>query len=75
MLKGKVRKYRRPKIKMDGQVIKSVDNFKYLGVVIDEEMRFDTHVRQLTERIRKLFMNFMILSRESCGYSCSSFRI
>lgn len=41
--------------------IKSVTNTKYLGVYIDQHLKWDFHVEYVTKKIRKLFYKFYIL--------------
>lgn len=75
MLKGRFDKYRRPKIGMNDSTIKFVDSVRYLGVTIDQEMKFDTHVRDIVHRARKTFLSFLALSRVNDSYSCVSLRV
>lgn len=75
MLKGRFHKYRRPVAHMGGRRINSVDKIRYLGVTIDECMSYDSHVKSLTDRIKKLFVRSMPLCKVSGGYSCASLRI
>ena len=43
------------------QVLKFVNECKYLGIIFDSKMSFKTHILKLTSSIRKLFYKFKIL--------------
>ena len=38
--------------------LEQVDNYKYLGVTIDKNLRFDTHIKRITSNLRKVSYQF-----------------
>lgn len=52
--------------------IRIAESLKYLGVTVEEYMKFSTHVLDIVERIRKLMSSLAKLARVNCGYGCKS---
>lgn len=52
-LEGTLHRPRRPMIFMGDERISTVDKAKYLGVIIDEAMSFDSHILDIVERVKK----------------------
>lgn len=75
ILKGKFHRYRKPIIKMNEHRVATVENLRYLGVLVSENLNFAAHINAMTERLKKVFMSFYTLSKTSNGYSCLSLRI
>ena len=48
----KLNKIRKPKISLNGEDIKSVLSYKYLGVTLDQELNFAMYVRNMIKRLR-----------------------
>ena len=42
----------KPKIKLNGEVLKAVGTYKYLGVILDEELKFSQHVKSVINSVR-----------------------
>ncbi len=45
-------------IKINQKAIETVNNFKYVGVILDSHLKFDMHVKRLCRTIRKKFELF-----------------
>jgi len=41
-----------PNIIVQGEVINTVDNFKYLGVIIDSNLTFKKHIKKISKSVR-----------------------
>ncbi|XP_023242099.1 uncharacterized protein LOC111640320 [Centruroides sculpturatus] len=53
---GKPNLYRRtPVIKMDGQSVKIVKSIKYLGIILDHRLLWNTHIAYITDRTGSIF--------------------
>ena len=47
-----------PDIFVNGEVITIVDNFKYLGVIIDSNLNFKKHIKKISRNVRVSLINF-----------------
>ena len=47
-----------PIIKLSGQVLSRVNSFKYLGIYVDDKLKFDHHVDHLKARLAILWHHF-----------------
>lgn len=74
LLKGTLNRSRRPKIIMNNTRLRYAESVKYLGIYVDEGLKFDTHVRTTVAKVKKTFGSLLALSRVSGGYSCGSLR-
>lgn len=63
MLKGKFHRYGRPKVLMNDESIKFEDTVRYLGVLIEEEMKYVNHVQDTIRRVKKTFVSLMTLAQ------------
>ena len=48
----KLNRFQKPKIVLNGTTLKSVVSYKYLGVILDEELNFVIHTRNLIKNVR-----------------------
>lgn len=64
----------RPILHMKESRINVVDNIRYLGVDIDEQLCFGTHIGSLADKINKTITNLGSLVLENNGFSCLSLR-
>ena len=46
---------RAPTVKMKGQPIGYVKEFRYLGIVLDEKLSFDKHIKYVADKATKVF--------------------
>ena len=42
----------KPKIKLNNKLLKTVNSYKYLGVILDEELKFNKYVKSVTNSVR-----------------------
>lgn len=63
-------KYCRPKIRLCRERLKYVESVKYLGVYIDDGLKFNTHIKVPIARVKKAVTNLLTLSKVSDGYGC-----
>ena len=50
-------------IKIDNSIIENVDEFKYLGLLIDKELKFKNHILNITSKINS--SNYITLSTKA----------
>lgn len=60
-----------PEILVNGQLIKHVDKFKYLGVILDSTLSFKGHVKKLCNKLKFNLVNFRYI-RNSLTTEASS---
>ena len=48
----KLKKLSKPKIKLNGKLLKHVVSYKYLGVTLDEKLNFSIHIRNMIKNLR-----------------------
>jgi ribonuclease HI/exonuclease III len=57
----------RPKLRLQGKVIKEVQSYKYLGVQIDAQLRWSEQSQRTTANATKWLLQFRRLTRPSTG--------
>jgi len=56
-----------PRLEINGQLVTEVDSYKYLGVHIDNQLRWDVQLQKATEKATAWVLNFRRLTRPSTG--------
>jgi hypothetical protein len=64
----------RPTLRLQGEEIKEVENFKYLGVQIDAQLRWNEQAQRATANATKWLLQFRRLTRPSTGVSSKLMR-
>jgi hypothetical protein len=57
----------RPPLKIDGQIIQDVNSYKYLGVMIDLQIRWNTQSQRTIANATKWIMKFRRLTKPTQG--------
>jgi hypothetical protein len=70
----KTRPIPRPELKLHGQTIQEVDSYKYLGVMVDNKLRWNIQGKRATSKATKWIMMFRRLTRPSTGISAKLMR-
>ena len=55
---NKQRKMALPNIYVNGQLIKNVNEFKYLGVTLDSTLTFKSHIKKMSQKLKYNLLNF-----------------
>ena len=63
-----------PRVELDGQLVEEVESFKYLGIYVDNQLRWTTHLQKATEKATNWALNFRRLTRPSTGVSSKLMR-
>jgi hypothetical protein len=66
-MKGNLGSNRHPTLKMNGQQVKMVEEFRYLGIVLDRRFSFLAHARSVSDRGKVFFAEIQRISRASWG--------
>ena len=74
MLRNRFDRGRRPRIVMNNVIIQCVDEIKYLGLQVEEEMVFTHHVEQQTRKVIETFRGLLSLTRTRGGLECLALR-
>jgi len=57
----------RPRLEINGELVTEVNSYKYLGVHIDNQLRWDVQLQKATEKATAWVLNFRRLMRPSTG--------
>ena len=63
-----------PSLKLNGKAIKIVDEYKFLGVVIDKNLRFKKHANKTRKKTKKRVNILKCMAGKSWGQSLESQR-
>jgi ribonuclease HI len=69
------KKFNSPKIVMNGEEIKLQDNIKYLGVCIDQKLKWNKHIDYVTEKTTKKIVKIPLIARNTWGLSYESLKL
>jgi hypothetical protein len=58
---------RAPTIKMKGQPIGYVKEFRYLGFILDEKLSFESHLKYVAEKATKIFYKVRRVAQANWG--------
>jgi ribonuclease HI/exonuclease III len=64
----------RPQLFIQGQLIREVTNFKYLGAILDAQLRWNEQTQRVTANATKWLLQFRRLTRPSTGVSSKLMR-
>jgi hypothetical protein len=67
LLKGSLHRYRRPVIKLDESRISQVETCKYLGIILDEKLKFKNHIQDIGTRAFNKFSKIRRVGRQDWG--------
>ncbi|CAK1548758.1 unnamed protein product [Leptosia nina] len=62
-------------VAMDNTQLEFVSSFKYLGLVIDNKLRFTLHALHVIEKAKKLFQKLLIFTRPTWGVHSDNIRV
>jgi ribonuclease HI len=65
--------YIKPNIIMDGQTLDLQNSFKYLGIIIDNKLRFTKHISYVKGKAASLTMNLLRFVRNNFGLKKNNF--
>jgi len=66
-------KYEKPRIIMNGQTIELQNSFKYLGIIIDNKLRFTKHITQVKGKAIGLTMSLLRFVKNNYGLNKNNF--
>lgn len=75
LVKGKFDRERMPVIKINNRKIKYVMKVKYLGLIIDEKLKFIEHAKYIRSKVIKFVMAIRRISREKWGLRINILKI